>query len=390
MFARYRNASHASRGQAMVEFAIILPLLALLLVLAVDFGRVFFGWVGLHNASRIAANEAARRPGAWDVTPDPAGQNRFRELVERDLEAMNCVIDRNGNGDETDDIPDPVYTNRAGTADPHELGDLVQVDLECDFRFLTPIAGLIMGNPLTISASSHFTVFGGTVMGIPVGEEPPTSECLDNEVPNLEGLTVGVARDVWTTYGFDAANFTPDASAGRDDETVLSQNTTPSSVPGDCLVATATVVVSSEEPEVCTSPEIAVPNFMGMTVQDARDDWEALFTGTFSPASGFDTEIVDGQSLTGCAEPDEDITVEHSAAEPPPEPECNMPQLVNQKVSNARTMWATAGFDPANFTALAPTSGNNPDYKIGWQSLVGGFPYLCSSSVTVAQQQPAP
>ena len=29
----------------MVEFALVLPILALLLVLAVDFGRVFFGWV---------------------------------------------------------------------------------------------------------------------------------------------------------------------------------------------------------------------------------------------------------------------------------------------------------------------------------------------------------
>ena len=50
------------RGQALVEFALILPLLVLLLLLAIDFGRVFFGWVALNNAARIAANEAAVQP----------------------------------------------------------------------------------------------------------------------------------------------------------------------------------------------------------------------------------------------------------------------------------------------------------------------------------------
>ena len=370
----------------MVEFAIILPLLALLLVLAIDFGRVFFGWVGLHNASRIAANEAARRPGAWDLTPVATQQDRYREIVARDLQALNCVIDTDGDGDIADDIPDPVFTNRAGTADPYEMGDLVQVDLECDFEFLTPLAGMIMGNPFAISAGSHFTVFGGTVMGIPVGAEPPTSECLDNEVPNLQGMTVEVARGVWVTYGFLAANFTPDASAGREDETV----TTQSIDAGECAVATSLMVVTSDPPETCTPPEIPVPNFFGQTVENARNTWEVDFTGTFTPASGVDDEIVQGQTLTGCAEPDEDIVVDHEAAEPPPDPECPMPQLITDKVSVAEGKWTTAGFDPANFTALPPSTGGNADYKIGWQSLVGGSPYSCDASVTVAQEAPTP
>ena len=33
----------------MVEFALIMPLLVLLLVMAIDFGRVFFGWVALDD-----------------------------------------------------------------------------------------------------------------------------------------------------------------------------------------------------------------------------------------------------------------------------------------------------------------------------------------------------
>ena len=54
MFRR-RREKPVSRGQAMVEFALVLPLLALLLVVAIDFGRVFFGWVSLTNAARVGA-----------------------------------------------------------------------------------------------------------------------------------------------------------------------------------------------------------------------------------------------------------------------------------------------------------------------------------------------
>ncbi|MGH2463352.1 MAG: TadE/TadG family type IV pilus assembly protein, partial [Candidatus Limnocylindria bacterium] len=48
-----RRLPRPTRGQGLVEFAIILPFLMLVLLMAVDFGRVFFGWVGLANASRI-------------------------------------------------------------------------------------------------------------------------------------------------------------------------------------------------------------------------------------------------------------------------------------------------------------------------------------------------
>ena len=54
------------RGQALVEMAIILPVLVLLLLLAVDFGRVFFGWIALNNASSHRREQS--RP-----LPDPMG-----------------------------------------------------------------------------------------------------------------------------------------------------------------------------------------------------------------------------------------------------------------------------------------------------------------------------
>jgi len=56
------SASRSRRGQSLVEFALVLPLLLVLLLMAVDFGRVYFGWVTLTNASRVGANYAAAPP----------------------------------------------------------------------------------------------------------------------------------------------------------------------------------------------------------------------------------------------------------------------------------------------------------------------------------------
>ena len=77
----FRRRHSNARGQALVEMAIMLPVLILLLMLAIDFGRVFFGWVGLNNAVRIAAIEAGFNPQGWN---DPSSTTwTVRQLCRR-------------------------------------------------------------------------------------------------------------------------------------------------------------------------------------------------------------------------------------------------------------------------------------------------------------------
>ncbi|RLC54637.1 MAG: hypothetical protein DRI80_19030, partial [Chloroflexota bacterium] len=52
------------RGQGMVEFALVLPVLLLLLFGLVEFGRIFHAWLTLEYAARQAARYAAS--GALD------------------------------------------------------------------------------------------------------------------------------------------------------------------------------------------------------------------------------------------------------------------------------------------------------------------------------------
>src|SRR6476659_5639717 len=55
-----------SLGQSLVEFALVLPVMLLLMLTALDFGRVYLGYINLQNMARIAANFAADNPSAWD------------------------------------------------------------------------------------------------------------------------------------------------------------------------------------------------------------------------------------------------------------------------------------------------------------------------------------
>jgi len=381
-----RRWRRISRGQALVEFALILPILVMLLLLAIDFGRVFFGWVGINNASRIAANEAAWHPEAWEGSGSALLKSIYRNQVSLDLQSINCEPG-GGGAWQTTDVPDPEYIDEAGTptTNAYELGDHVKVSLTCHFSFVTPLIGLFMGDPMPISAASEFTVKGGEINGIPVGGAPPAG-CLDKTVPNMVGLAVSAARSSWTTAGFTGA-FSP--ASGQDTETVTAQNTNPASSPGGCLVATATVTVTTSGPPPCTSPKVTVPNLVGLTVSAARTSWNSagFNNNTFSPASGSDSDNVTGQTTSpssnagDCVAKTTSVTVTHTAPPPPPPGNCVAPQVFANatKANSAAGVFSAAGFT-GTVTITRPPSGN---YTITRQDLVAGQTYVCTSNLTV-------
>jgi len=64
-----RNAIRGQRGQALVEFTIILPILLLLLLGILQFGVVFNNYITLTDAVRAGARQAA----VGRSIPDPVG-----------------------------------------------------------------------------------------------------------------------------------------------------------------------------------------------------------------------------------------------------------------------------------------------------------------------------
>jgi Flp pilus assembly protein TadG len=157
---RPRGFSLDPRGQGLVEFAISFPVVMLMVLFGVDFGRVFLGWVTLTNAVREGANFAAIKPDAWGAPGSPTARAEFARLINAETDEINCTMPAT--------LPSPVFPN--GT----DVGSPVVVSITCQFSLITPLIGGIVGNPLNVSASASFPIRGGTIEGTPVGPALPT------------------------------------------------------------------------------------------------------------------------------------------------------------------------------------------------------------------------
>ena len=162
------NPRNRARGQSLPELAIVLPLMMLLLVMGIDFGRVFLGWVELNNVVREAADFAAQNPTAWStVQGDPNARARYADLIASESRSINCTM--------PSPLPTPSFPD--GPDNPNGLntiGSPVTVGLTCNFSLITPIVGGIVGNPLRVSSSAAFPIRNGTIADIPVQAVIPT------------------------------------------------------------------------------------------------------------------------------------------------------------------------------------------------------------------------
>jgi hypothetical protein len=380
-----RPLSRSSRGQALVETALLLPILLILLLGAIDFGRLFFGWTNLHQAVRIGANYAASHA---DMTADE--QLRYDELINGDLAELNCSLDL--------PILPPTYTTSDGApvADP-AVGDFANVTLGCDFSPITPLGAIFFGDPIAMSATSTFPIREGCVnCPEPPPAEPPPVPLQCRPVPNVTDLSVAGARLAWAAAGFDPGKFVP--ATGQDYGTVASFVVTEDDPLSNCAFPTlavfsSTIVVTITPPDPETPPTcITVPNLLGTLVGDADDAWiDAGFTGDLT-ADGGDPSIpapnrviVDQVTVPAsdvgvdCLDPASTVNVVTGAALPVPPPlPCRVPNMINLKRDEGEAAWILQGFADANFD---PQTGR---FTIKSQSVVGGTYLPCTASVSVS------
>jgi hypothetical protein len=149
------------RGQGLVEFALALPVLMLLMLIVIDAGRLFYGYVAIHNAARIAANFAATHADSWPG-PNP-DQAEYTAQITRETSSLNC----------TDTINAPDFLP-AGTP-PRSVGDghVATVTLVCQFNPMTPLITALVGN-LNLTATDSFPIRSGLLAGFPIVNSVPT------------------------------------------------------------------------------------------------------------------------------------------------------------------------------------------------------------------------
>ncbi len=121
----------------------------LLLLLAVDFGRLFFSYVQINNAAREAAAYAATAPtdNTAILAKARLETNSQAQRGEGTVTTTTSCINAAG-------TTIPCSTSSAGAG----AGSQIKVTASENFTFLTPFIGGFFGNPFTISASASSTV----------------------------------------------------------------------------------------------------------------------------------------------------------------------------------------------------------------------------------------
>jgi hypothetical protein len=142
-FRRQRRSPYSSEsGIALVEFALVAPVLLLLLLGMLDFGRAFNYWIDGNHL----ANEAAR----WAVVnknPDP-GLGTLQQYIQQQADTPEL---RNGG---TASVPVPLEVCISFPNGSSNVGDPVHVTASVTYNWLPFIGSKISIAQTTLTGSS--------------------------------------------------------------------------------------------------------------------------------------------------------------------------------------------------------------------------------------------
>ena len=131
--ARRKNGE---KGQALVEFTLLVPIFLLLLFAIVDFGMGFYSWITVTNAAREGA-----RLGVVLATEQQI-EDRVYQAADLPNESTQMTV---------------TVTNAQG-----QPGESVVVKVDYDYDLITPLAGIVsfvsgdvIGPTLTFSSTAE-------------------------------------------------------------------------------------------------------------------------------------------------------------------------------------------------------------------------------------------
>ena len=120
-------------GQAMVEFALILPIFLLILCGIIDFGWLFYNQLSLNNACREGA--------------------RYAVVNTAEDASTQAIINHIENSTTTVFANDGVDIEITYTAPNDPTSGDIKVTLEAEISFFTPVLSTVMGKEKTITST---------------------------------------------------------------------------------------------------------------------------------------------------------------------------------------------------------------------------------------------
>jgi len=147
---RRRARGRGRRGQAMVEFALVIPIFLLLLVAIFDLGRAVFAYNTLTNAAREGARLAAVNQYQPSIVQRAKNSTSIVEL--NDPSVTVGYFQENADGSLGAACPLPSTTSIA-------VGCLAVVSFEATYQPITPlISNIIFKNGITFTSKSVLPV----------------------------------------------------------------------------------------------------------------------------------------------------------------------------------------------------------------------------------------
>jgi Flp pilus assembly protein TadG len=138
---RSRSPYDREAGTALVEFAVLLPLLLIILFGMLDLGRAFNYWIDETHLS----NEAARW-AAVNKNPGPGGT--LQQTIRQETDTSEL---RNGG---TSSIHDPLQVCISFPSGTSNVGDPVKVTVTTTYTFVSFLQNQLVRTNKQISASS--------------------------------------------------------------------------------------------------------------------------------------------------------------------------------------------------------------------------------------------
>jgi PKD repeat protein len=408
-----RHHAAASRGQSLVEFALVLPVILFLTLIALDFGRVYLGYINLQNMARIASNFAANNPEAWGASPDLADQDRYRNQILADATTSNCQLPQVGGSPV---VPDPVFVDGDGDGDATDLGDRVSVVLRCTFGVITPGISNVLGSSVAVSASAEFPVKAG-MSGVasggagPIAGNPPNAAFTADGTVSPGSITVvGPTVDVEFR---DTSGGNPTGWAWNFADGVTSTAQDPLQHTFTCAVSSCSFIVSMKASNAVGSSTAMLTvvvlgssdvNFtsnkqagtapLAVTFTDTSTTggtaWEWTFGdgGTATTQNASHTYFATGTYAVGLTvtypSPIGPKTTTKNAYITVAVGTCSVPKLNGVKYNDAQATWNSAGFTG---TVSRDVGAGNGNFTITSQSIVYSTnppsTAVCNSNVVV-------
>jgi Flp pilus assembly protein TadG len=135
-----RSRSDRASGQSLAEFALVFPVLILLLIAIFDAGRLVFAYNDITNAARSGVRVAIVNQGGTSAAAATIAQATSLNLQPSDVTVSYLTNDLSG----------------ACTL-PYKVGCLARIRVDYQWRAITPVIGSILG-PITVSTETTMPI----------------------------------------------------------------------------------------------------------------------------------------------------------------------------------------------------------------------------------------